>query len=70
MVLVPDAAITLRGWVVAFRRDGAPKKLPAPRKRKKRPKPVSLHPLDFDTAMKWLLAVPARETKDKRGSSD
>jgi hypothetical protein len=36
---------------------GSPKKPAAPRKRKKRAGPVSLHPLEFDTAMKGLLAV-------------
>jgi len=44
---------------------GAKKPPAAPRKRKKRAGPVSLHPLSFDDAMRALLAVPAA-TKKKR----
>lgn len=36
---------------------GSPKKPAAPRKRKKRAGPVSLHPLSFDEAMRALLRV-------------
>jgi len=46
---------------------GAPQKPPRSKKRKKRPKPVSLHPLDFDTAMRGLLAVKPATTKKKPG---
>ena len=48
---------------------GAKKPPAAPRKRKKRPGPVSLHPLDFDDAMRGLLAVqiaPATRRKKAR----
>jgi len=45
---------------------GSRKKPAAPRKRKKRAGPVSLHPLDFDTAMKGLLAVRAAPPKPRR----
>jgi hypothetical protein len=40
----------------------------APRKRKKRAGPVSLHPLSFDDAMRALLAVkqPAKAKKDQK----
>jgi hypothetical protein len=38
---------------------GAKKPPAAPRKRKKRAGPVSLHPLSFDDTMRALLAVPA-----------
>jgi hypothetical protein len=38
---------------------GAKKPPAAPRKRKKRAGPVSLHPLSFDDAMRALLAVPS-----------
>jgi hypothetical protein len=35
----------------------AAKRAVRPRKKKERLKPVSLHPLDFDTAMRGLIAV-------------
>jgi hypothetical protein len=45
---------------------GAKKPPAAPRKRKKRAGPVSLHPLSFDDAIKALLAVsPQRPSKKK-----
>jgi len=42
---------------------GAKKPPAAPRKRKKRAGPVSLHPLSFDDAMRALLAVPSVKRK-------
>jgi len=38
---------------------GAKKPPAAPRKKKKRAGPVSLHPLSFDDAMRALLGVPS-----------
>jgi hypothetical protein len=53
---------------------GSPKKPAAPRKRKKRAGPVSLHPLEFDDAMRALLAVPAKKvprfSRQEEGSED
>jgi hypothetical protein len=45
---------------------GSTKKPAAPRKRKKRAGPVSLHPLSFDDAMRALLAVPAPPSTRKK----
>ena len=44
---------------------GSPKKPAAPRKRKKRAGPVSLHPLSFDDAMRALLAVKQPEKRQR-----
>jgi len=46
---------------------GAKKPPAAPRKRKKRAGPVSLHPLSFDDAMRALLQV--KVTKGSRAAS-
>ena len=43
----------------------AAKRAVRPRKKKERLKPVSLHPLDFDTAMRGLLAIPQTSTEKK-----
>jgi len=48
---------------------GSRKKPAEPRKRKKRPGPVSLHPLDFETALKGLLAVSTVTRKKKEEKS-
>jgi len=45
---------------------GAKKPPAAPRKRKKRAGPVSLHPLSFDEAMRALLAVPVTSKSKKK----
>jgi hypothetical protein len=48
---------------------GAKKPPAAPRKRKKRAGPVSLHPLSFDEAMRALLAVkPLKGDKPDLGT--
>jgi hypothetical protein len=44
----------------------AAKRAVRPRKKKERLKPVSLHPLDFDTAMRGLLCVPAKASDEPR----
>jgi hypothetical protein len=52
---------------------GSRKKPAAPRKRKKRAGPVSLHPMEFDDAMRALLAVKQPEKGGgvkKRGEPD
>jgi hypothetical protein len=50
---------------------GSPKKPAAPRKRKKRAGPVSLHPLSFDEAMRALLAVrPTKQPMELIDESD
>lgn len=46
---------------------GAKKPPAAPRKRKKRAGPVSLHPLSFDDAMRALLAVKPVNKKPDNG---
>jgi hypothetical protein len=45
---------------------GSSKKPAEPRKVRKRLRPVSLHPLDFDTAIRGLLGVKALKDEEPR----
>jgi hypothetical protein len=50
---------------------GSRKKPAAPRKRKKRAGPVSLHPMEFDDAMRALLGVkPLKGREADLGADD
>ena len=50
---------------------GSPKKPAAPRKKKKRAGPVSLHPMSFDDAMRALLQVkPSQKGDEERSQTD
>ena len=53
----------MKGKAEAPRKSTATKRAVRPLKKKERLRPVSLHPLDFDTAIRGLLAIDPHPKK-------